>query len=94
MDKFTWNSFLRYVKQLQIIGFYTVLSIFPRITKRQDVTDTVETTITGAAPMDAKLSQTKTRISQTWCLSETTSRWFHTNSRKFLPMTNPCFRAS
>jgi 4-coumarate--CoA ligase len=70
------------MKQLQITGFYTVPSIFLRIAKSQDVTDqfdTVETAITGAAPMDAELQQAanarlgkgKTRISQTWGLSET-----------------------
>jgi 4-coumarate--CoA ligase len=85
MVKFTWSPFLRYMKQLQITGFYTVPSIFLRIAKSQDVTDqfdTVETAITGAAPMDAELQQAanarlgkgKTRISQTWGLSETTVR--------------------
>jgi 4-coumarate--CoA ligase len=85
MDKFTWSPFLRYMKQLQITGFYTVPSIFLRIAKSQDVTDqfdTVEIAITGAAPMDAELQQAanarlgkgKTRISQTWGLSETTVR--------------------
>jgi 4-coumarate--CoA ligase len=85
MDKFTWSPFLRYMKQLQITGFYTVPSIFLGIAKSQDVTDqfdTVETAITGAAPMDAELQQAanarlgkgKTRISQTWGLSETTVR--------------------
>jgi 4-coumarate--CoA ligase len=73
------------MKQLQITGFYTVPSIFLRIAKSQDVTDqfdTVETAITGAAPMDAELQQAanarlgkgKTRISQTWGLSEMTVR--------------------
>jgi 4-coumarate--CoA ligase len=83
MDKFSWTPFLQYMKKLQITGFYTVPSIFLRIAKSQDVTDqfdTVETAITGAAPMDAELQQAanaklgkgNTRISQTWGLSETT----------------------
>jgi 4-coumarate--CoA ligase len=83
MDKFSWTPFLGYMKKLQITGFYTVPSIFLRIAKSADVTDqfdTVETAITGAAPMDAELQQAanarlgkgKTRISQTWGLSETT----------------------
>lgn len=83
MDKFSWMPFLQYMKKLHITGFYTVPSIFLRIAKSQDVTDqfdAVETAITGAAPMDAELQQAanarlgkgKTRISQTWGLSETT----------------------
>jgi 4-coumarate--CoA ligase len=88
MDKFTWKPFLQYMKELQITGFYTVPSIFLRIAKSQDVTDqfdTVETAITGAAPMDAELQQAanarlgkgKTRISQTWGLSETSVSTTH-----------------
>ncbi|KAF2121141.1 4-coumarate-CoA ligase [Lophiotrema nucula] len=83
MPKFSWTPFLQYFKKLQITGFYTVPSIFLRIAKSADVTDqfdTVEVAITGAAPMDAELQQAanaklgkgKTRISQTWGLSETT----------------------
>lgn len=83
MPKFRWKPFLEYFKKLQITAFYTVPSIFLRISKSPDVTDqfdTVETAITGAAPMDAELQQAanarlgkgKTRISQTWGLSETT----------------------
>ncbi|ORY16779.1 4-coumarate-CoA ligase [Clohesyomyces aquaticus] len=83
MSKFSWKPFLEYFKSLQITGFYTVPSIYLRIAKSPDVTDqfdTVEVAITGAAPMDAELQQAanrrlgkgKTRISQTWGLSETT----------------------
>lgn len=83
MEKFSWKPFLDNMKKLRITGFYTVPSIYLRIAKSQDVTDhfdTVETAITGAAPMDAELQQAanarlgkgKTRISQTWGLSETT----------------------
>jgi 4-coumarate--CoA ligase len=83
MPKFSWTPFLAYFKKLQITGFYTVPSIYLRIAKSPDVTDqfdTVETAITGAAPMDAELQQAanrrlgkgNTRISQTWGLSETT----------------------
>lgn len=87
MDKFSWSPFLAYMKKLQVTGFYTVPSIFLRIAKSADVTDqfdTVETAITGAAPMDAELQQAanarlgkgKTRISQTWGLSETTVGYY------------------
>ncbi|KAF2031520.1 4-coumarate-CoA ligase [Setomelanomma holmii] len=83
MEKFSWKPFLENMKKLQITGFYTVPSIYLRIAKSQEVTDhfdTVETAITRAAPMDAELQQAanarlgkgKTRISQTWGLSETT----------------------
>ncbi|KAF2750205.1 4-coumarate-CoA ligase [Sporormia fimetaria CBS 119925] len=83
MPKFTWQPFLESIKRLKITAFYTVPSIFLRIAKSSDVTDqfaTVETAITGAAPMDAELQQAansklgngNTRISQTWGLSETT----------------------
>lgn len=83
MTKFSWAPFLDACKRLQITVFYTVPSIFLRIAKSNDVTDqfdTVEVAITGAAPMDAELQQAanarlgkgKTRISQTWGLSETT----------------------
>jgi acyl-CoA synthetase (AMP-forming)/AMP-acid ligase II len=85
MDKFSRTPFLQYLKKLQITGFYTVPSIYLRIAKSEDVTDqfdTVETAITGAAPIDAELQQAanaklrkgSTRISQTWGLSETTVR--------------------
>jgi acyl-CoA synthetase (AMP-forming)/AMP-acid ligase II len=85
MSKFSWSPFLQYFKKLQITAFYTVPSIFLRIAKSPEVTDqfdTVEVAITGAAPMDADLQQSanarlgkgKTRISQTWGLSETTVR--------------------
>lgn len=83
MPKFSWKPFLQHFKELPITGFYTVPSIFLRIAKDPEVTDhfdKVETAITGAAPMDAELQQAanaklgkgKTRISQTWGLSETT----------------------
>ncbi|KAF2816390.1 acetyl-CoA synthetase-like protein [Mytilinidion resinicola] len=83
MRKFSWKPFLQHMKDLQITIFYTVPSIFLRIAKSADVTDqfrTVQTAITGAAPMDGELQQAANaklgtgdvRISQTWGLSETT----------------------
>jgi acyl-CoA synthetase (AMP-forming)/AMP-acid ligase II len=83
MPKFSWKPFLEYMKKYQVTAFYTVPSIFLRIAKSPDVTDqfdTVQTAITGAAPMDAELQQAanaklgkgQTKISQTWGLSETT----------------------
>jgi acyl-CoA synthetase (AMP-forming)/AMP-acid ligase II len=71
------------MKDLKITMIYTLPSIFLRIAKSADVTDqfrTVQTAITGAAPMDSELQQAANaklgmgdvRISQTWSLSETT----------------------
>jgi acyl-CoA synthetase (AMP-forming)/AMP-acid ligase II len=95
MPKFSWAPFLQYSKTLKITVFYTVPSIFLRIAKSPEVTDqfdTVEVAITGAAPMDAELQQAanarlgkgKTRISQTWGLSETT-----VSSRSFTFRSSP-----
>jgi acyl-CoA synthetase (AMP-forming)/AMP-acid ligase II len=95
MPKFSWAPFLQYFKTLKITVFYTVPSIFLRIAKSPEVTDqfdTVEVAITGAAPMDAELQQAanarlgkgKTRISQTWGLSETT-----VSSRSFTFRSSP-----
>ncbi|KAF2497044.1 4-coumarate-CoA ligase [Lophium mytilinum] len=83
MRRFSWKPFLQHMKDLKITSFYTVPSIFLRIAKSADVTDqfrTVQTAITGAAPMDGELQQAvnaklgtgDVRISQTWGLSETT----------------------
>ena len=83
MPKYVWKPFLQHCKDHKITVFYTVPSIFLRIAKSAEVTDqfdTVEMAVTGAAPMDAELQQAanrklgkgKTKISQTWGLSETT----------------------
>lgn len=83
MRKYEWAKLLKYVKQYEITQFYTVPSIFLRISKSPDVKDhfkTVDGASTGAAPMDgvlqtaanAKLGQGDIFIGQTWGLSETT----------------------
>ena len=83
MRRYEWKKMLHYVKQYKITAFYTVPSIYLRISKSQDVTDQfqyVEAASTGAAPMDgdlqtsanSKLGKAETFIGQTWGLSETT----------------------
>lgn len=84
MRKYHWKDLLRYVKQFQITAFYTVPSIYLRISKSPDVTDQFASVVapsTGSAPMDGKLQQSanskvgqgaQTMIGQTWGLSETT----------------------
>ncbi|KAK5941238.1 hypothetical protein PMZ80_006515 [Knufia obscura] len=84
MRKYNWPDLLKYVKNYKITAFYTVPSIYLRISKSPDVTDHfahVEAASTGAAPMDGKLQTASnsrlgdgrsTFIGQTWGLSETT----------------------
>ncbi|KAK5085115.1 hypothetical protein LTR70_008069 [Exophiala xenobiotica] len=84
MRKYNWPDLLKYAKQYKITAFYTVPSIYLRISKSPDVTDHfahVEAANTGAAPMDSKLQTasnsrlgdgSNTFIGQTWGLSETT----------------------
>lgn len=83
MRKYEWKAFIKYMKQYQVTAFYTVPSIFLRISKSPEVKDhfkSVLTATTGAAPMDAelqnaansKLGDGATFIGQTWGLSETT----------------------
>lgn len=83
MPKYDWEKMLKYVKQYEITAFYTVPSIYLRISKSPDVKDhfkSVEAASTGAAPMDgdlqmaanSKLGKGDTYIGQTWGLSETT----------------------
>jgi len=84
MRKYNWPDLLKYAKQYKITAFYTVPSIYLRISKSPDVTDQfahVEAANTGAAPMDSKLQTASnsrlgdgnnTFIGQTWGLSETT----------------------
>ena len=78
MRKYNWSDFLRCMKEYKITAFYTVPSIFLRISKSPDVKDHfqyVAAANTGAAPMDSKLqtaSNSKmgdgqtTFIGQTW----------------------------
>ena len=83
MRKYEWKKMLEYTKQFKITVFYTVPSIYLRISKSPDVTDQfqyVSAAATGAAPMDgdlqtssnAKLGEGETFIGQSWGLSETT----------------------
>ena len=83
MRRYEWKKLLQYVKQYKITAFYTVPSIYLRISKSPDVTDQfqhIEAAATGAAPMDgdlqisanSKLGKGETLIGQTWGLSETT----------------------
>ncbi|EMC97819.1 hypothetical protein BAUCODRAFT_155102 [Baudoinia panamericana UAMH 10762] len=84
MRKYNWNDMLKYLKQYTITSFYTVPSIYLRISKAPEVTDHfqhVGVATTGAAPTDGKLQTAansklgngvETMIGQTWGLSETT----------------------
>lgn len=84
MRKYNWSDMLRYLKQYTITAFYTVPSIFLRISKSDEVNDHFKHLIaasTGAAPMDSKLQMSanarlgdgkEAMITQTWGLSETT----------------------
>jgi len=84
MRRYNWTDLLKYARQYKITAFYTVPSIYLRISKSADVTDQfahVEAASTGAAPMDAQLQRSSngrlgngkdTYIGQTWGLSETT----------------------
>ncbi|KAL6246832.1 hypothetical protein RBB50_006139 [Rhinocladiella similis] len=83
MRKYEWSKLLQYVKQFEITAFYTVPSIYLRISKSPEVRDhfkSVDAASTGAAPMDgelqshanSKLGTGETFIGQTWGLSETT----------------------
>ena len=84
MRKYNWDDLLKYLKQYTVTAWYTVPSIWLRITKSPEITDHfrgVETATTGAAPMDGPLMQGVNNlvgdrkqkvIGQTWGLSETT----------------------
>lgn len=83
MRRYEWKKLLQFAKEFQITAFYTVPSIYLRLSKSPEVTDQfrlVAGAATGAAPMDgdlqtaanAKLGQGETFIGQTWGLSETT----------------------
>lgn len=83
MRKYEWSKLLQYAKEYEITAFYTVPSIYLRISKSPEVKShfkTVENATTGAAPMDkelqtaanARMGDEDTYIGQTWGLSETT----------------------
>ena len=58
MGRYEWTKLLQYVKQYEITTFYTVPSIYLRISKSPDVGDHFSHVVaasTGSAPMDAKL---------------------------------------
>lgn len=84
LRKYSWPALLEAMKSYKITAFYTVLSIFLRISKSPEVTDHFRHLVgasTGAAPMDSVLQRsTNPRlgdgknifVGQTWGLSETT----------------------
>src|SRR6202012_2852718 len=84
MRRYLWDDLLKYFKQYPITSFYTVPSIWLRISKSAEITDHLkhlEGVSTGAAPMDGELMKgvnrkvadgKQTLIGQTWGLSETT----------------------
>ncbi|KAK6413621.1 hypothetical protein LTR95_017838 [Oleoguttula sp. CCFEE 5521] len=85
MNRYRWEDMLKYLRQYKITAFYTVPSIWLRISKAKEVTDHfkyVEAAATGAAPMDDQLQSSASSllgnksgelsIGQTWGLSETT----------------------
>ncbi|KAI4594706.1 hypothetical protein KJ359_007509 [Pestalotiopsis sp. 9143b] len=84
MRKYNWQDLLKYAKQYKITVFYTVPSIYLRISKSPEVTDQFSNlagAATGAAPMDGQLQKTANQklgegkeqmLGQTWGLSETT----------------------
>lgn len=84
MAKYEWQTMLKHLKEIKPSSFYTVPSIWLRISKSPEITDhlqNVEGASTGAAPMDGNLQRAaNTRvgdgksqyIGQTWGLSEST----------------------
>ncbi|KXJ94061.1 4-coumarate-CoA ligase [Microdochium bolleyi] len=84
MRRYSWDGLLRHAREFEITIFYTVPSIFLRISKSPDVTDQfahVVGAVTGAAPMDGTLQRSANArlaggreqlLGQTWGLSETT----------------------
>lgn len=83
MRKYNFADLLKNAKKYEITAFYTVPSVYLRISKSTDVTDQfarVYAATTGAAPMDGELqtasnaklgseAAAKTYIGQTWGLS-------------------------
>lgn len=84
MRRYVWEDMLKYLKKYPITSWYTVPSIWLRITKSPEIKDhlkALESAATGAATMDGELMKSvnkkigdgKTKaIGQTWGLSETT----------------------
>lgn len=85
MRKYTWEDLLANLKRYTITSFYTVPSIWLRISKSSEIgpehLGSLEGAATGAAPMDSQLQKASnarikdgksTFIGQTWGLSETT----------------------
>ncbi|KAA8635569.1 hypothetical protein SMACR_09294 [Sordaria macrospora] len=83
MPRFDFVKFLEYNKKYKITTFFSVPPIYLAIAKSPLVTDqfdSLETAVTGAAPMgkelqlaaQKKLGKGKAQLSQTWGLSETT----------------------
>jgi len=83
MSRFDFAQFLDYNRRYKITFFFTVPPIYLLIAKTPMVTnhfDTLEHTVSGAAPMgkelqeavSRKLGKGKTFVSQTWGLSEST----------------------
>jgi long-subunit acyl-CoA synthetase (AMP-forming) len=84
MRRYAWEDLLVYLKKYPITAWYTVPSIWLRISKSPEITDHLkhlEGVSTGAAPMDGELMKgvnrkvadgRQTLIGQTWGLSETT----------------------
>lgn len=83
MRKYEWTELIQNLKTYKITSFYTVPSIWLRISKSADVGDllkSLEGAATGAAPMDENLQRASNKaigndrafIGQTWGLSETT----------------------
>ena len=84
MRRYEWGELLKYLKKYPITAFYTVPSIWLRISKSPEITDHLkhlEGVSTGAAPMDGELMKGVNRkvadgkqrlIGQTWGLSEST----------------------
>lgn len=84
MGKYDWKTMLKHLKEYKVSSFYTVPSIWLRISKSDEITDhfkNVEGASTGAAPMDSHLQRAANSrvgdgrsqfIGQTWGLSETT----------------------
>ena len=83
---FDFPKFLEYNKKYRITSFFSVPPIYLLIAKSPLVTDqfdSLESAVTGAAPMgkdlqlaaQRKLGKGKAYLTQTWGLSETTGRY-------------------
>ena len=60
MKRYRWEEMIENVKRFEVTAFYTVPSIYLRISKSPEVKDhfkTVENAVTGAAPMDEQLQR-------------------------------------